>query len=219
MKVNEKIFFPCLKRRTAYRKNANGQYYAYGQYKQEIREDCLGRCVYCDVHENENGGQDSMNLDHFRPKKYEEHEQLINDPNNLVWSCSGCNRLKSDRWPALGTSATYVGSEGFVDPFSEDRLEYFVILEDGEIRSKKAPADYIIQVLALNRVSRKRLRELRILTKNLLGGLDSQISKLRDCSENLESLEELKSELEGVADSIEIVRKQLEVRLLDFQLH
>ena len=53
------LFFPNLRRREQYRTNSNGEYYAnYQEYKQEIRKDCLGRCVYCDLHENELGGNE-----------------------------------------------------------------------------------------------------------------------------------------------------------------
>jgi 5-methylcytosine-specific restriction endonuclease McrA len=83
--ANEPLFFPRLSRRGEYRRTRSGGYYAdYSEYKQEIREDCLGRCVYCDTHENETGGAESMELDHFRPKKYPEYANLINNPHNLV---------------------------------------------------------------------------------------------------------------------------------------
>ena len=63
------LFFPKLRRRKQYRTNRDGEYYAnYQEYKQEIRQDCLGRCVYCDCHENELSGQTGMDIDHFRPK-------------------------------------------------------------------------------------------------------------------------------------------------------
>ncbi len=73
MKV-EALFFPLLKRRKQYKTKRDGNYYAnYNEYRQEIREDCLGRCVYCDRHENEIGGSESMKLDHFRPEKHFTH--------------------------------------------------------------------------------------------------------------------------------------------------
>ena len=60
------VFYPEKKRRTAYSRTKKGKYYSnYSYYRQEIREDSLFRCVYCDIHEFENGGEDHMNLDHF----------------------------------------------------------------------------------------------------------------------------------------------------------
>jgi 5-methylcytosine-specific restriction endonuclease McrA len=93
--MHHNLFFPRLQRRSNYSVKRTGDFYEYSHYKQEIREDCLGRCVYCDSHENEVGGHECMELDHFKPKKYDEHKHLINHPSNLVWSCRGCNRLKT----------------------------------------------------------------------------------------------------------------------------
>lgn len=56
--LEERLFFPLLKRREQYSVKRDGKYYAdYSRYKEEIRVDCLGRCVYCDTHENELNAQ------------------------------------------------------------------------------------------------------------------------------------------------------------------
>ena len=175
---NEILFFPQLKRRDNYRIKKDGSDYAYPEYRQEIREDCLGRCVFCDVHENECGGAESIHLDHFRPQKYKEHEHLINDPHNLVWCCSGCNRLKSDDWPALGTTDTVMGSWGYIDPFEQNRREYFLVREDGQIDALKPPAEYTINCLLLNRISRARLREIRILKHRWIIVLEQKVAEV-----------------------------------------
>jgi 5-methylcytosine-specific restriction endonuclease McrA len=215
----DSLFFPRLKRREQYRIKGDSEYYIYGEYKLEIREDCLGRCIYCDIHENENGGPESMNLDHFRPQKYEEHKHLVNDPNNLVWSCSGCNRLKADRWPALGTSSTMSGNEGFVEPFAEDRLIYFEVLPDGQLLPLRSPAKYMITLLALNRSSRKRIRELRYLKQTWLLQFEHEIAKMQCLLENSNLTDDQRIALN---DHIKWLRsKQIEIQrvLLDFDLH
>ncbi len=172
------LFFPALARRSSYPVRKDGGFYKYSAYKQEVREDCQGRCVYCDSHENEIGGAESMELDHFRPRKYKEHAHLVNDPANLVWSCRGCNRLKSSYWPALGLATTVRGSIGFVDPFAEDRAQYFLVQKDGTIRALKAPGEYKIRLLALNRATRRRLRELRYLKHVWLDEFSDEIHQL-----------------------------------------
>jgi hypothetical protein len=172
------LFFPTLKRRNDYHTKRNGEYYEYGHYRQEIREDCLGRCVYCDVHEDEIGGQEGMHLDHFRPQKYPEYQHLANDPNNLVWACAGCNHLKSDHWPALGTISSVIGDEGFIEPFEKNRLEYFSIKPDGSLIPLKPPAEYMRIRLGLDRTSRKRIRELRLIKANWLHELDLRLEEL-----------------------------------------
>ena len=113
----DSLFFPMLRRRKQYRTKRDGEHFAdYHRYRQEIREDCLGRCVYCDLHEHEFSGQKSMQLDHFRPEV--KFPYLANDPHNLVWACGPCNRGKWNRWPALETDDTFVDDEGFIDPFN-----------------------------------------------------------------------------------------------------
>src|SRR5215212_6748366 len=114
MRAMSDLFFPNLLRRIQYTAKKNGQFYEYRYYKQEVREDCLGRCIYCDSHENEVGGVECMELDHFRPKKYDEYKHLVNDPRNLVWTCRGCNRLKTSVWPALGLDGLIRNHEGFI---------------------------------------------------------------------------------------------------------
>lgn len=174
------MFFPTLARRKEYSTKLDGSYYEYSHYKQEIRQDSLGRCVYCDTHEDEIGGQETMELDHFRPRKYPQHHHLVNDPTNLVWSCRGCNNLKRDHWPALGTGSSIRGNEGFVDPFNDDRADFFRVESDGELIALKPPAQYMIMILVLNRVSRRRLREKRIIMQELIQEIDRQAQLLKD---------------------------------------
>src|SRR6266478_6822060 len=96
-------FFPLLKRRDPYEKKDTGEYYHYTHYRVVIAEDCQGRCVYCDVHEDEIGGRECMELDHFRPYSITEFNHLEHNPLNLHHSCRRCNLLKSNHWPATGT--------------------------------------------------------------------------------------------------------------------
>ena len=171
------LFFPRLRRRKQYRTNTDGEYYAnYQEYKQEIRQDCLGRCVYCDCHENELSGQTGMHIDHFRPKA--KFPKLDNNPHNLVWSCAPCNRHKSDHWPALGTNDTFVGNVGFIDPFEENRSDYFKVQCDGSIIPLKPPAEYMEKLLVLNRSKPKSERKSRSQAHKLIPIFEREITKL-----------------------------------------
>ncbi len=154
--ADRRLYFPRLRRRTRYTKFNN-----YKKYKWEIREDCQGRCVYCDIHENELGGVEFMTLDHFRPQALFTH--LTNNPKNLLWCCTLCNKLKRDYWPADGTEKTYVLKGGFVDPFTEDLLEYFDVSPQGKLIPLKHPATYMINTLKLNRDGAVRTRKKRRL--------------------------------------------------------
>lgn len=219
--ANESLFFPRLSRRGEYRKTRSGDYYAdYSTYKQEIREDCLGRCVYCDTHENETGGAESMELDHFRPKKHPEYADLINDPHNLVWACRGCNRFKGSHWPAIGTEGMVNDEEGFIDPFAENRRDYFQVFRGGKIDSIKPPGNYIIKLLALNRYSRKRLRELRIIKESWIKEFQKEIKKLQHLVETEKKLSsEAKAAFSKHILMLNEKAEELSVVFFDFSLH
>ena len=159
----DRVFFPVLARREAYSVKANGNFYAYSHYRAEVAEDCKHRCVYCDAHADDAGGAEAMQLDHFRPESFPEFTHLVNDPGNLHYACGRCHLWKSDCWPARGTDETHNGTEGFVNPFSEDRLHYFEVGLDGTIRALRPPAAYMIRLLRLDREYLRKLREYRQL--------------------------------------------------------
>lgn len=203
----ERLFFPLLRRRENYSVTRSGKNYGdYHHYRDEIRLDCLGRCVYCDTHENELNGPSSMALDHFRPKDYEEFKSLTNDPHNLVWACSACNRAKWNYWPALGTDKTVLNGEGFVDPFLEDRTTYFDVKDDGEIIAIKPPAKYVIELLNLNRPTPTQRRKARLVASQLLPLLTKGIARL-------EKMTELSDQ-----EQKELYLKKLSLELLSIQL-
>jgi hypothetical protein len=173
----EYTFYPKLVRRPKYVTKKNGKFYVYTRYRLEIAEDCLQRCVYCDAHECEVGAS-IMELDHFRPGGLAAFKALLNDPSNLVYSCRSCNGLKRQLWPALGTVYTFVGNEGFVDPFAVNRRRYFAVRANGRIEAKKPPASYMIKLLGLDRTFMRRLRERR----RLMGKVVSLAGELKDGS-------------------------------------
>ncbi len=180
------LFYPDKKRRSDYSKTKKGAYYtSYNHYREEIREDSLFRCVYCDIHEGENGGDEHMNLDHFRPKGLAKFSSLVNDPNNLVWSCAGCNNLKLHHWPIIDGELPFVGKEGFVDPFADSYSAYFSISDEGAIAPLKDPAQYMIMILALDRESRRRVRELRLVKNKLIYEFSLKIDELQAWKEEI----------------------------------
>ncbi len=161
-----------------------------------------------------------MELDHFRPQMYVEFAQLKNDPHNLLWACRGCNHLKGYQWPALGTEGTVNGEEGFIDPFTENRLDYFQVLPGGKIDSIKPPGNYIIKLLALNRFSRKRLRELRMIKDTWIQEFRKNIQKLQhlvDTEKNLSSKAKaaFRKNIHGLTTKVE----ELSGVFFDFSLH
>lgn len=114
-----------------------------------------------------------MQLDHFRPEAL--FEALSNDPLNLHYGCARCNLLKSKHWPAGQASHCHDNEIGFIDPFDEDRTEYFVVGDDGVIVAIRNPAKYLIGLLHLQR---EHLRKLR-LRRLLLAEVKVQIDRVK----------------------------------------
>lgn len=179
---NKLEHFPQLVRRREYSTRHDGRYYVYTRYRDEISEDSQYRCVYCDCHIDDVGGLDMMQLDHFKPKSI--FPDLMNDPNNLVLSCSRCNLLKHDDWIEPSELNDQVG---YFDPFSCNRKDYYSIHEDGEIHHNNASAYYLIEKLALNRrflklnrIKRNAIVEAFESADMLRGYLKDKISNSND---------------------------------------
>ena len=172
-------FFPRLERRKNYSTKKGGAFYSYAYFRErfqdEIAEDCKERCVYCDSHEDEVGGREAMEIDHFRPYTRAGFEDLKDDPANFHHSCGCCNSLKSDNWPCIVDGLCHDGNVGFIDPFSDFRSDYFEIGSQGEITAKREPASYIIRLLELDRPYLTKLREARILRAELHDVITQQL--------------------------------------------
>jgi hypothetical protein len=206
------LFFPFLARRANYPLKHDQSFYQYERYRGEICEDCKHRCVYCDIHQNECGGSESMHLDHFRPKVH--FSDLINDPNNLVWACPGCNRFKGEHWPALGVKESFLGDEGFIEPFLVNRLDYFKVAADGELLAQKPPANYQINLLQLNRQTRKLIRYLRLLKLRIAERLIENAKTLEEMANRKDQTEKDYLELLRIANELKDEAKLLMDTLL-----
>jgi len=177
------MFFPNLIRGGGYAETRSQEYFAdYGKYRADIERDCKSRCIYCDVHLDECGGE-GMHLDHFRPQKH--FANLTRSPYNLVLACAKCNILKSKHWPLPinEDGPSHNGSEGFIDPFAEHLDQFYEIEADGALRTKKGPAPWVIELLQLNRNSRVQIRRARMMRAKideLNGQLTTMLSELTD---------------------------------------
>ena len=212
MSTSHELFYPVLERRKDY-KTTNGKYYSdYHEYYDEIETDCQKRCVYCDIQLEEMGGE-GMQLDHFRPKSIPEFEYLKNDPTNLVLSCPKCNRLKSDHWPADITSDdTHSNGCGFIDPFNEKLNDYFEIKQSGSIKSKQAPAEYMIKLLKLNRIARIQVRRKRLLKnerQSVIDNVEHKINQIKAMVDNSDISRSKISEQLASLEDLHSIEKQL----------
>jgi hypothetical protein len=169
--TTQPLFFRLLVRRDKYSRPSDVEHYAYAYYRanyhHEIAEDCADRCVYCDAHEDDVGGREAMQIDHFRPHGLPAFEHLKDVPENFHHSCARCNNWKRAKWPSTDPTASHDGLVGFIDPFADDRSLYFEVLHDGELRALHPVGNYLIKLLALNRPFLRLLRLRRLLRAQL----------------------------------------------------
>ncbi|HIF9118488.1 TPA: hypothetical protein ACX6PM_003010 [Photobacterium damselae] len=170
------LYFPALTRQeiTKYYKRGSTEFYATYNCQHNydnVAWDCQNRCVYCDVHVDECGGE-KFSLDHFRPKNVfgEKFAGILKiHPFNLHLSCQKCNVLKSDDWKGCEETQdgeTYLSNKGYIDRFQVDVSDYFDVKDTGHIVSinGNGPGNYMIGRLHLNRTNRVYIRKLREVT-------------------------------------------------------
>lgn len=188
--------YPSLTRQelSAYYKS-EGQFYAtyncISNYT-NVSKDCQFRCVYCDAHIDECGGE-PFSLDHFRPvsvfsKKFD--GILSFHPFNLHLSCQKCNVLKTNDWKGCTDTidgVTYISGKGYVDRFKYDINDYIKVDEDGLVKctNQSGPGEYMILKLLLNRTNRVYLRRRRIVKYKATVILEMLLKKQREIIESM----------------------------------
>lgn len=166
------LYFPPLKRQeiTKYYKT-EGEFYSTYNCKTNYNntlQDCKHRCVYCDAHIDECGGE-PFSLDHFRPMAVfgEKFDGILKfHPFNLHLSCQKCNVLKTNDWKGCedtDNGATFLHKRGYIDRFQVDITEYLEVDREGLIQCKNSegPVKYMIGKMLLNRTNRVYIRKRR----------------------------------------------------------
>jgi uncharacterized protein (TIGR02646 family) len=153
----------------------------YPLYRPYLRKDFACHCAYCTGHEDELGGEDHFDIDHFRPKK--KFPKLICEYSNLYYSCRGCNKngAKGQHWP--GASVIKAGYR-FFDPVQENA--YITHLREtnaGRLTHRTRVGEYSIRILRLNRdgliILRKNRAKMRRLLRIELTGLLRELQRLK----------------------------------------
>ena len=176
----------------------------YQDYRTILRGDFLRHCAYCTIHEDEAGGVDFFEIDHHRPKSKPEFVHLINDYNNLYWSCHGCNKkgAKGENWPS---DDLYNGGFRFFDPTAEDAYQIHMReTRAGRLIEKTNTGDYSIRFLRLNRDGLVKLRRGR---KRIRVTLRQELGRLLRVLERTKRLGHQPSQ--AVSDRLALVRQRL----------
>ncbi|EPB2249593.1 MULTISPECIES: hypothetical protein [Citrobacter] len=186
------FFYPVLVRQdiSAYYKKEGEFYATYNCEKNyiNISKDCQFRCVYCDAHIDECGGE-RFSLDHFRPTDIfsgKFNGVLKTHPFNLHLSCQKCNVLKTNDWKGCTDTidgVTHLSGLGYVDRFKDDITRYIRVDDNGLVNSisSNGPGEYMIRKMLLNRTNRVYIRKRRIVKEkasrifNLLLNRQSQL--------------------------------------------
>ena len=121
---------------------------SWNAWKQTIADYCEGRCVYCAIPESRFGGIRNFHIEHFRPKA--KFRSLENEIGNLYLSCSICNVLKCDDWPA--EPAADHSRAAYPDPSCTDFNTLLVVsVLTREVDSQTVAGKYLIEKVLLNR--------------------------------------------------------------------
>src|ERR1019366_7476937 len=132
----------------------------YEEYRTYLRKDFFASCAYCTLTEGE-ASTTRFEIDHYEPRaeanKPEKRGKTLDDYMNLMYSCDECNNRKGDLWPPDTALADGVR---IFRPDEHVRSAHFV-LEGVRVKSETKIGQYSIEILDLNRLSVRRLRDIR----------------------------------------------------------
>ena len=127
----------------------------YRAFRPYVRADFSRQCAYCLMSEELAGGEESFELDHFRPRS--RFPDLINDFYNIYYSCHPCNHTKLAYWPSAELEARGIL---FVDLCKDDFKTHFKAQANGKWHGLTNSGNYTIEVLRLNRKHLVTIRKL-----------------------------------------------------------
>ncbi|MFY3791818.1 HNH endonuclease [Ureibacillus sp. MALMAid1270] len=118
----------------------------YSKYRESLTEDFSQLCGYCGKHMVVS--RKGFEIDHFVPISTDSDRET--DYNNLVFSCFTCNRKKSKKWPTKNKDLCNDGSQGFVDPTSDEYDIHLGRSSEGSIEYFTDVGKYMYHVFKFN---------------------------------------------------------------------
>ena len=126
----------------------------YTEYRQVLRRDFLHSCAYCTMSEAE-AMAIRFTIDHYEPKS--SRPELENVYSNLMYACDECNTRKG---PRVVPEEAQLDGLRFFRPDVDQVSDHFVragLLLKGLTKL----ADFTIDAVDLNRLSLRRIRDIR----------------------------------------------------------
>lgn len=121
------------------------------ELRNQIREKYKFACGYCGISEVDVGSE--LEIDHFHPTG----KGGTDEPQNLVYSCTTCNRFKSNYWPPDNTPQTF----HLLHPIVDDLTTHIQETADGRINGLTQRGWFHIRWLHLNRPQLIAARQLK----------------------------------------------------------
>jgi hypothetical protein len=171
------------------------------KYRDCLRLDFGFECGYCLARETEVGPVDpygGFQIDHFRPRSLFKNRQHMYD--NLVWTCTLCNRAKGDTWPSRREQDAGIR---FLDP-AEDALGEHVCTrgETVDIINASPSGEFFVETLRLNTAAHRERRKRR---DKLSAALRMAVSALSQLAARNPAAQEISREL----DAAQILQREV----------
>jgi len=180
-------------------------YSDHREYVPFLRKDFQFRCAYCERTEAYFGGEETFEVDHFKPEQ--KFPELRTAYENLYYSCRKCNGIKWKTWP---TEDQINEGTFFADPCVEDPYEaHLSERPDGGLDQLTACGAYTNRHIRLDRPSveawRHRRREAR---RDLprFKSLESDLVHLMDFA-GRDRLAEIEAQLEALRRHIDEIER------------
>lgn len=153
----------------------DGKSYEDKEVKEALEAMHHKKCCYCEA-EHIKG-----EVEHFRPKGSEWYPWLINDWNNLLWTCHDCNNIKGTKLPVetkLADESDDVAECNrkekliVIDPSSDFDANSIRFTKDGSIYSSDPLMAKTIRICGLDRVNLNEQRQ------TVLNNLHAEINSI-----------------------------------------
>ena len=147
------------------------------ELRQTVRRACNFACGYCGVREEDAGSE--LELDHFKPRSLDGGDE----PENLVYCCTTCNRIKGDFWAAS------IDEKRLLHPQRDDLTLHLRQDSDGLLAALTETGKFHLKRLRLNRPPLVALRRTRMENANLREELRQSQAIQKKLIEHLQKLD------------------------------